>query len=118
MPIELSSTGLLPSVWHALPGSLWPMVLALVCSHGYSALRFHFGHGAWRSANSALLMMKPYGRVILLHLTLLGSGFVIHRHGESLVLLVLLVLMKIVLDLVLHVWSHREPAPRFHAVKS
>lgn len=106
LPIKLGD-GVLYSMWNALPGGLWPLVLALVCSHGYSAYRFHFGHGLWRSVNSALLMTKPYGRVVLLHVTILVSGFLALRFGDGPAMLMLLVLMKTVLDVVMHVRSHR-----------
>lgn len=100
--------GLLRAMLTAVPDGLWPMVFVLVCSHGYSAIRYHFSHGLWRSANSVLLMKQPYGRVVLLHLTLLGFGFLVHWQGESIMMLVLMVLMKITLDVVLHVRSHRQ----------
>ena len=109
LPIRIGDD-LLQSMWSALPAGLWPMVVVLMCSHGYSTYRYHFSQGLWRSVNGATLMMRPYGRVVLLHLTILGSGFLVYMQGESGLLLVLLVILKTIVDVVLHVRSHRPTA--------
>jgi len=86
----------------------WVAVLAYCISHGYSFVR-HYLHGGERESEPpGALMFRPYGRVLVLHLTLLGAGFALMRAHEPHTMLMLLVIFKIALDLAFHVYSHRR----------
>jgi hypothetical protein len=52
-------------------------------------------------------MMSVYGRVIVLHITIIGGAFVIAAFETPVAALVLLIGLKTALDLVLHLRSHR-----------
>ena len=57
-------------------------------------------------------MGKPYGRVVVLHLTILFGGFGVQALGSPLWALLLLVVLKTGIDLAAHVREHRNaPAP-------
>jgi len=82
-------------------------------SHGVSFLLNYIRAGEVRSARLDKLMFLPYGRVVAMHLVLLGGGFFLQFIGQYRVPLALLVIVKTGLDL----WGHlRErgkcaPAP-------
>lgn len=80
--------------------------LVLLVSHGFSFLFNYFGAGEYRTAQLNAPMGRPYGRVVVLHLAILGGGFLVLTLGSPLVPLALLVLLKTGLDLRAHVREH------------
>lgn len=88
-----------PTMWAAL---------ALVVSHGISFLYHFFFKGEFRRVNVPQLMFAPYGRVIVLHIAILGGAFAIQALGSPVFLLIILVIGKIAIDLGLHIRSHRK----------
>ena len=50
-------------------------VLGLFVSHGFSFVANYLGRGEFQRANVQQLMMQPYGRVVVLHITILFGGF-------------------------------------------
>lgn len=84
---------------------LWP-VLGLAVSHGVSFFQNYIGKGEYREKSAAGQMAAPYGRIVILHVVVLFGGFVVMVLKSPLPLLILLVLIKIVIDLVMHKVSH------------
>lgn len=80
---------------------------ALVLSHGVSFVQNWLLGGERRGASPATVMPRPYGRVVVLHLTLLVGGFAVQLLGAPLVALVLMVALKIGLDAAAHLREHR-----------
>lgn len=78
-------------------------VLGLLLSHGFSFLTNYVLNGAYRSAGAPMIMMQPYGRVVVLHLAILGGGFLVMFFGMPVVGLALLIALKIGLDVLAHV---------------
>jgi hypothetical protein len=91
-------------------GGFWA-VLALAGSHLYSFVSNYLGKGEFRRTAVPLLMMAPYGRIVVLHLAILFGAFAIMALGSPLFLLILLIAGKIALDLKLHRRSHQKIAP-------
>ena len=85
---------------------LWPPIAVLAGSHLFSFLWNYFYRGEFRRARLAELMMKPYGRVIVLHVTILLGGLGAMALGSPVWALVLLIALKIGLDLRAHVKEH------------
>ena len=83
--------------------------LAFVLSHGVSFALNYIGGGEYRSANLALLMSRPYGRVMVLHAVILLGGFLVQLVGSPVPALALLVVLKTGLDLGAHLREH-QPA--------
>lgn len=81
-------------------------VLGLVVSHGFSFVTNYLLSGAYRTAVLPVLMMQPYGRVVVLHLAILGGGFLIVLLGAPTMSLVLLIALKIGLDVLAHAKQH------------
>ncbi len=84
-------------------------VLSLVVSHGTSYVVNYLGQGEDRSLSPMALMQQPYGRVIVLHVTIILGGFVVMFLGQPLLSLVLLVALKIGVDLQAHLREHAAP---------
>lgn len=77
-------------------------VLGLVASHGFSFATNYVLNGTYRTAILPLLMMQPYGRIVVLHLAILGGGFLVMLMGKPVVGLALLIALKIGLDVMAH----------------
>jgi hypothetical protein len=85
----------------------WALV-ALVVSHGVSFALNFIRAGEYRRTEVAVLMMQPYARIMVLHVTLLASGFILMGLGSPVGGLVLLVILKTALDLRAHLRERRK----------
>jgi hypothetical protein len=83
--------------------------LALLLSHVFSFAWNYIGNGEYRSASPQQLMIEPYGRVVVLHLTILAGGFLMLALDSPVAGLVLLVALKIAIDIAAHLRQHRPP---------
>lgn len=81
-------------------------ILALVVSHGFSFISNYLIGGEGRNLDPLKLMKQPYQRVVVLHLTILLSGFVVTALGEPVVGLVILIAIKVAVDVKAHVKEH------------
>jgi len=81
-------------------------VLGLVVSHGFSFASNYLLNGAYRTAIAPVIMMQPYGRVVVLHLAILGGGLLVMLMGMPAVGLALLIALKICLDVLAHARQH------------
>jgi len=84
-------------------------VLALAASHLFSFLWNYLGRGEFRRVSLRTLMARPYGRVVVLHLAILGGGFAAAALGSPVWALVLLIALKVGFDLHAHLKEHRTP---------
>ena len=83
-------------------------VLALAASHVVSYFANFIGRGEYLRVSPQAQMMSVYGRVIVLHVTIIGGAFVVALFGTPLAALALLVGLKIAADLFFHVREHRR----------
>ncbi len=87
-------------------------VVALAASHVFSLAWNYVLAGEYRHASLQALMHKPYARVVVLHVTILGGGFAAMALGSPLWALLVLLGLKIALDLRAHLAEHRgRPDP-------
>ncbi|NLW49601.1 MAG: hypothetical protein GXY85_01990 [Candidatus Brocadiaceae bacterium] len=94
-------------LWRNLPpGIAWPL-FGLFVSHGISFIQNYLQGGEYRTLNIAEAMIRPYGRIMLMHVTILAGAFLVVALGSSVGLLVVLIVLKTVVDLRLHRKSHR-----------
>jgi hypothetical protein len=84
-------------------------LLGLVLSHGLSFYWNYLRSGEYQRASLNALMAQPYGRVIVLHLTVLFGGWVVILLGSPLFALVVLVVLKTAAD----VRAHRAERRKF-----
>jgi hypothetical protein len=92
-------------------GVVWVSValaaLALVLSHGASFFLNYLGRGEYLAASPTRQMGAPYGRVFVLHLTIILGAFAIALLGAPIGALIVLVILKTAFDLRLHLNEHR-----------
>jgi hypothetical protein len=87
---------------------------ALLLSHGVSFVVNFLGEREDLNVSPDEQMIAPYSRVVVLHATILGGGFLAAYLGTPVASLVLMILLKTALDLRAHLKEHRraeEPAP-------
>ena len=86
--------------------------VGLFVSHGVSFFVNYLWGGEFRTRAAAAQMVAPYGRLVVLHVTILFGGFAIAFLGAPILLLVILVVLKTLLDLRFHLREHEDgPAP-------
>lgn len=90
-----------------LPALLWPAA-GLFASHLFSFFKNYIMGGEYLKKSPALLMIAPYGRVVILHVTIIFGGFVTMLLGSPKPVILLLVFLKIMTDLALHLNEHPE----------
>jgi len=83
---------------------------ALFVSHGVSFVVNFLLAGERRHLSVRQLMAAPYLRIVILHVAILGGAFAITLFGQPLLMLLLLVLLKLALDVQLHLREHRAIA--------
>lgn len=97
LSIRLGSS--LAALWER---SFWIAVAAIAGSHLFSFVTNYIGRGEYKTASLFLLMHRPYGRIIAMHLAVvLGAGLIIWL-GSPLPMLIILIVAKTVLDMRLH----------------
>jgi len=89
---------------------LLPAVVALALSHGFSYAWNYLGKGEFRRADMGALTRAPYGRVVVLHLAIIGGGFLVMALKSPVAGLVLLLVLKVCLDVAAHRREHRKAA--------
>jgi len=82
--------------------------VGLVLSHGTSFARNWLAAGERDGRSPSSLMRDPYGRVAVLHVTLLVAGFAVMALGAPIAALAFMVVLKIVLDAAAHLREHRR----------
>ncbi|MBN1368704.1 MAG: hypothetical protein JW954_00525 [Dehalococcoidaceae bacterium] len=82
-------------------------VAAVFSSHAISFGLNYIAGGEYKTTNLSRLMAEPYGRVIVLHITLLFGGFIVMAMDSPVIGLVLFILLKIIIDIRSHIHQHR-----------
>lgn len=88
---------------------LWPALLALVLSHGVSFAVNFIAQREYEGASVSALMRAPYGRVVVMHLTIIFGGWMVMLLQNTMAALVLLIVLKVIADLRAH-YGERKPA--------
>lgn len=84
------------------------VITALFLSHGYSFVSNFILRDEYRKTSPGDLMMRPYSRVILLHITLIAGAFMIMALHSTIYGLLFFILLKIGMDLAAHVKEHKR----------
>lgn len=90
---------------------LWVAVLVLALSHGYSFVRNYVAGQEYRHVTLRQLMAQPYGRIMVLHLTILGGGLLVMALQLPAVAVAILVGLKVSIDVRAHLREHRKLQP-------
>ena len=94
---------------------VWTSVLvggiALFLSHGASFFLNYLGRGEYLTASPSGQMGSVYGRVVILHLTIIFGSMVVAFLGAPIGALLVLVVLKTAFDLGLHLRERRRAGP-------
>jgi hypothetical protein len=88
-------------------GLIWG-TLVLVVSHGISFFQNYIGKNEYRQAALQTLMSQPYGRVVILHVTIIIGGFLSMMLGSPVAALLFLIVLKVAMDITTHLREHRK----------
>lgn len=77
-------------------------VLGLVVSHLISFVRNYLGREEYRHADFGKLMMRPYGRIIVVHIFIIAGAFIVTVLNSPQFAMVLFVVIKTAVDLHMH----------------
>ena len=94
-------------IYLIIPSEMKIAVLSLFISHGVSFIYNYLLKGEYANPNKNL-MAGPYGRVILMHITILGGGFLAMSMGSPAAILLILVILKTIVDVILHLRGHKK----------
>jgi len=86
-------------------GPLFWTGLSFLVTHLISLLINFYGKGEYKARNANTQMFMPYGRIIILHVVIILSGFLSFIFG-GMAGVILLVAIKIIADIGAHVASH------------
>lgn len=91
-------------------GTIVFAVIVLAISHGVSYWFNFIGNGEYRRVSPQSQMFAPYGRLVILHITIIVGAMAISMTGAPAAALAILVGLKIVLDVGFHLAEHRKVA--------
>ncbi|MDJ0918927.1 MAG: DUF6498-containing protein [Woeseiaceae bacterium] len=77
-------------------------LLAIAGSHLFSFFKNYLGGGEYQRMSAASLMTRPYGRIIVLHITIIVGGFLVMLADSPVLLLIALIVIKTAVDLRQH----------------
>jgi hypothetical protein len=95
-------------VFAVIPGEIKFAILALFASHGVSWVYNYLFRGERENETVSSLMVKPYGRVMVMHITIIIGGFLTMSTGAPLGVLAVLILLKSFIDLQFHLREHKS----------
>ena len=87
-------------------------VMGLAISRIASFLINFVGRREYLTVSPAAQMFAPYGRLVILHMTIILGAFVSLTLGSPVGAIVVLVILKTAVDLALHLREHDRPAVR------
>lgn len=91
--------------------TLGGMAVALLGLAAYHVLAYWYvfvGQGEYRRVTPSQQMFAPYGRVVVLHVTILVGAFLVFLSGQPLALVALLVGLKTAIDVLLYLIGRRR----------
>ena len=95
-------------LWQSRPPGLeWP-VLGLAVSHGLSFVKNFLLGQEYLALKVNEIMMRPYKRIVLMHVAIIAGGVFVMKLGSPVGLLCVLIFLKIGMDIWLHAKSHRS----------
>ncbi len=101
--------------YSVIPPQVRFAVLALFISHGVSFVQNYLLKREYATAKPDKLMGSPYGRIVVMHITIPAGGFLTMAIGSPAPLLVVLVVLKTVLEVGLHNRAHKKTAAEVRA---
>ena len=111
VPGAIPDAGVAPSAASGPdPGAIAFAAVALFIGHGASFLFNYVGRREYLRVSAAGQMFAPYGRLVIMHLTILLGAFAIMVIGAPVGAVAVLVALKTAMDLGFHLREHRSVA--------
>ncbi len=101
-----------------IPPAVRLAVLSLFASHGVSFVYNYLIKGEYTRTNPSKLMGQPYVRVVVMHITILGGGFLTMALGSPAALLLILIVLKTAIDVKFHLREHKKAATKQKSARS
>ena len=95
-------------IYAVIPSQIRIAIAALFLSHGVSFVYNYILKKEYKKAKGQNLLMAPYGRVVVMHFTILGGAFLSFVLGSPAAILLLLIVLKTIVDVNLHLRSHKK----------
>lgn len=95
-------------IMSTIPPAVRWAVLSLFASHGISFVYNYLIKGEYTRTNLQKLMGLPYARVVIMHIAILGGGFLTMTLGSPAALLLILVVLKTIIDVKMHIREHKK----------
>ncbi len=95
------------------------IILALIplfISHGTSLFLNFFKEKEYLKTRLIKQMNMPYKRVVVMHLSIIFSGFFISTYKQGTIIIVLLVLLKIIFDALGHIAEHNKTFKKIYKI--
>jgi len=108
----LAFPGVFPGLERASLRVVGPATVGLVAYHALSYRSTYVGRGEYERSGPVTLMIEPYRRVLVLHLTVLLGAVAVAAVGAPVGALVVMVLVKTALDLRAHRHEHARARRR------
>ena len=89
--------------------------LAMLFSHGVSFVVNFLGKKEYLGVSPQQQMGQPYGRVVVLHVTILAGGFLVAMLGTPIAALVVLISLKTIIDVRAHLGERHKAEKRLDA---
>jgi len=86
---------------------LWPALLALFISHGYSFVHNFLGRREYIGRRVKDQMSEPYSRIIFMHLVIIFGGGLSLILGDTTLVLMGVIIVKTIVDLRAHLKQHQ-----------
>ncbi|AKG54117.1 hypothetical protein DGWBC_1481 [Dehalogenimonas sp. WBC-2] len=83
-------------------------ILILAMSHGFSFINNYIQRSEYKQASVSELMMQPYSRIVILHVTIIFGGFLVTSLNTQVMGLVFLIGLKTTIDLYAHLKLHKR----------
>lgn len=86
------------------------IAVLLLVSHGVSFVFNYLGRREYLNTTPMKQMFQPYGRLVILHITIIVGAFFVIGLGQPVALVALLVILKTGVDLLFHLREHARSA--------
>jgi len=97
--------------WLTLPNGTKYAVGMLFLSHGVSFVHNYIMGGEYKTSTVNAIMFQPYGRIIVMHVAILGGGLLSVKMGSPVGVLLVLIILKTIIDVKFHLRQHLAVYP-------
>lgn len=91
-----------------LVDALYLAIIGLFISHGISFIYNFVLKGEYKKIKADELLLQPYGRIAIMHVSIVFIGFIALATQQSILLLILLIIVKTVTDIQAHLKVHKK----------